>query len=176
MRDEISKLLEKEGILSKESLKELSQLDIHKFFDNVKELGEEKTDHIQKEKITKDLNTSFIGKEIYIFKEVMSTNTVAKFFAENKVSDGTVIISEKQTNAKGNTLTITPVGAGSTSITVKETNGNATVEIQIEVKETTLTATPQNVTAYVGGSKQTVAINGTNAGTLSITKQPDSIG
>ena len=28
MRDEISKLLEKEGILSKESLKELSQLDI----------------------------------------------------------------------------------------------------------------------------------------------------
>ena len=101
MRDEISKLLEKEGILSKESLKELSQLDIHKFFDNVKELGEEKTEHIQKEKITKDLNTSFIGKEIYIFKEVMSTNTVAKFFAENKVSDGTVIISEKQTNAKG---------------------------------------------------------------------------
>ena len=101
MRDEISKLLEKEGILSKESLKELSQLDIHKFFDNVKKLGEEKTEHIQKEKITKDLNTSFIGKEIYIFKEVMSTNTVAKFFAENKVSDGTVIISEKQTNAKG---------------------------------------------------------------------------
>ena len=47
------------------------------------------------------------------------------------------------------TLIITPVGEGNTSVVVKEANGNKTVEIQIEVKATTLTATPENVTAYV---------------------------
>lgn len=101
MRDEIIKLLEKEGIINENSLENLSQSDIHKFFDQVKDMGSDKTEYIKKDEITKDLNTSFIGKEMYLFKEVMSTNTLAKFFAENNVSDGTVIISEKQTNARG---------------------------------------------------------------------------
>ncbi len=101
METEIINLLRNEGKLSKETIKELSDIQIDDFFDSVKELGNNETDYIKKEKIQNKLNTEFIGKEIFIFKEVMSTNTVAKFFAENNVGDGAVIISEKQTNAKG---------------------------------------------------------------------------
>lgn len=101
METEIINLLKKEGKLSDETIKEISNIEIHDFFDSVKELGNEETEHIKKEKIQDGLNTKFIGKDIFIFKEVMSTNTVAKFFAENNIGDGAVIISEKQTNAKG---------------------------------------------------------------------------
>ena len=58
----------------------------------------------------------------------------------------------------GSTLTITPKAAGTTSVVVKEANGNKTVTINIEVKGTSITATNTNVTAYVGGNNQTVTI------------------
>lgn len=101
MRTEIIELLRKEGKLSDETITELSNYDLHDFIDSVKELGDNQTQHIKNELIRKDLKTDFIGKNIYIFKEVMSTNTVAKFFAEDDDSNGLVIVSEKQTNAKG---------------------------------------------------------------------------
>ena len=47
------------------------------------------------------MNTKYIGKNLYVFKEVISTNTLAKFLSMNDVENGTVIISEKQTQAKG---------------------------------------------------------------------------
>ena len=72
------------------------------------------------------------------------------------------------------TLTITPVAAGKTSVTVKEANGNQKVTININVIESTITATSTNVTVYVNGSNKTVTINGTSLGALSISKQPTS--
>lgn len=101
MRTEIIELLRKEGKLSKETLAELANYELRDFADSVKELGDNQTEYIKNDLIRKNLDTEFIGKSIYIFKEVMSTNTVAKFFAENEDSNGLVIISEKQTNAKG---------------------------------------------------------------------------
>ncbi len=101
MRTEIIELLKKEGKLSDETLKELSTYDIQDFIDTVKDLGNNQTKYIKKELIQKNLDTDFIGQKIYVFKEVMSTNTVAKFFAESADSNGMVIISEKQTNARG---------------------------------------------------------------------------
>lgn len=101
MRNEIIELLRKEGKLSDETLEELSTYEPTHFIDAVRDLGDKQTENIKKELITKNLNTEFVGKNIYIFKEVMSTNTVAKFFAENEDANGLVIISEKQSNAKG---------------------------------------------------------------------------
>ena len=66
----------------------------------------------------------------------------------------------------GNTLTIEPLGVGTASVVVKETNGNKTTTVNVEVKGTTITADKTNVTVYVGGSKQTVTLGGENAGTF----------
>lgn len=101
MKDEVIKLLKKEDKISDKTLEEISNFQINEFSDIIKDLGQGKTEHIKKEKITDGLNTKRIGKEIYVYKEVMSTNTIAKFLAENDAVDGAVIISEKQTNAKG---------------------------------------------------------------------------
>ena len=57
--------------------------------------------YINVSKILKDLQTTYIGKNIYAYKEVNSTNTVAKFLSMNNIENGSVIISEKQSNAKG---------------------------------------------------------------------------
>ena len=77
-----------------------------------------------------------------------------------------------KTSLQGRTLTITPVAAGKTSVKIKEANGNKEVTINIEVRQTSMTATSTNVTAYVGGSNQEVTITGTYLGNLSIEKQP----
>lgn len=101
MQREIVNLLIEEGRLSDESGEELININISEFINVVKELGLEETEHIKGEKILDNLNTKQIGKELYIFKEVMSTNTIAKFFAENGIGNGAVIISEKQSKGKG---------------------------------------------------------------------------
>jgi BirA family biotin operon repressor/biotin-[acetyl-CoA-carboxylase] ligase len=101
MKNEILTLLKKEGKISSEGAGELFNLDLNEFLSSVKEIGLKKTSYIKREEIVKDLNTEFIGKNIYIFNEVMSTNTLAKFLAENGVEKGTVIISEKQTKGRG---------------------------------------------------------------------------
>ena len=66
----------------------------------------------------------------------------------------------------GNTLTITPVGKGNASVVVKETNGNKTTTVNVEVRETTITADPTSVTLYAGGSNQIVTLGGEEAGTF----------
>ncbi|WP_298502017.1 biotin--[acetyl-CoA-carboxylase] ligase [uncultured Methanobrevibacter sp.] len=101
MRDEIVNLLKKENKLSDETISEIKNINIDDFSNVVKELGKEETEYIKASEISKDLNTNFIGKNLYIFKEVSSTNTVAKFLSMNNVENGTVVISEKQTKAKG---------------------------------------------------------------------------
>jgi BirA family biotin operon repressor/biotin-[acetyl-CoA-carboxylase] ligase len=101
MKEEIIKLLKLEGKLSDETIEEINTIDISDFSNLVKEIGKEKTNYIKAEEISKELNTEYIGKELYVFKEVSSTNTVAKFLSNNNVENGSVIISEKQTDARG---------------------------------------------------------------------------
>ena len=101
MREEIVKLLKRENKLSDDALSEIKSIKIDDFSNIVKEVGNEETDYIKKSEIQKDLNTQYIGKELYVFKEVASTNTVAKFLSMHNVANGTVVISEKQTQAKG---------------------------------------------------------------------------
>ena len=101
MQNEIVKLLKKEGKLSEKTIDEISNIEIGDFSDLVRELGKEETEHIKRDEISKNLNTKYIGKDIYIFNEVMSTNTIAKFLSMNGVGTGAVVISEKQTKARG---------------------------------------------------------------------------
>ena len=101
MEEEIINLLKREEKLSDEALDEIKNIEINDFADTIKDVGSEPTKYIKKDEIVNGLNTKVVGKNIYIFKEVMSTNTIAKFLSENGAENGTVIISEKQSNAKG---------------------------------------------------------------------------
>ena len=101
MRNEIINLLKKEEKFSEKTIDELRDVEINDFAEMIKDLGQQPTEYIKREEIIKDLNTEQIGKELYIFKEVMSTNTVAKFLSANHAENGCVILSEKQSNAKG---------------------------------------------------------------------------
>lgn len=50
--------------------------------------------------IEKEINTFVLGKNIYFFDEITSTNEYAKNIANN-VEEGTIIIAKKQTKGKG---------------------------------------------------------------------------
>ena len=52
-------------------------------------------------KINQDLKTQFMGKKLFIFKNITSTNDKAKELAYNGAETGTVVISEKQSNGRG---------------------------------------------------------------------------
>lgn len=101
MENEIINLLKREEKLSDKTIDEIREVKIHDFADIIKKMGQEETEYLNRDEIVKDLNTKTIGKELYIFKEVMSTNTVAKFLSLNDVDNGCVILSEKQSKAKG---------------------------------------------------------------------------
>jgi BirA family transcriptional regulator, biotin operon repressor / biotin---[acetyl-CoA-carboxylase] ligase len=51
--------------------------------------------------VKKGLKTKFMGKDIHYFKEVDSTNDVAKYLAENGAEEGTVVVAEIQNRGKG---------------------------------------------------------------------------
>ena len=51
--------------------------------------------------ITQDLKTKLIGKRVYYFKEIDSTQNFAEQIALDKKEDGTIIIAEKQTTGRG---------------------------------------------------------------------------
>ena len=101
MQNEIVNLLKKEKKFSDETINEIKEVNLNDFAEVVKEIGKQDTDYIKSPEILKDLNTKYVGKNLYVFKEVSSTNTLAKFLSMNDVENGTVIISEKQTQAKG---------------------------------------------------------------------------
>ncbi|WP_405293177.1 biotin--[acetyl-CoA-carboxylase] ligase [Methanobrevibacter sp.] len=101
MKHEIIRLLKKEGKLSQETIDELQDTNIHDFAGLVKEIGKGKTEHIKASEISKDLDTKYVGKNLYIYKEVTSTNTIAKFLSQTGVENGSVVISEKQSSARG---------------------------------------------------------------------------
>ncbi|WP_458404724.1 biotin--[acetyl-CoA-carboxylase] ligase [Methanobrevibacter sp.] len=121
MRIEIIKLLKKEGKLSNETINELKEININDFHNTVKEIGAKPTEHIKASEISKDLDTKWAGKKLYVFNEVSSTNTVAKFLAKNGAENGTVVLSEKQTDARGRSgkAWAAPLGGVWLSIIVK---------------------------------------------------------
>jgi BirA family biotin operon repressor/biotin-[acetyl-CoA-carboxylase] ligase len=51
--------------------------------------------------ITQDLKTKFIGKRVYYFEEIDSTQNFARKIASDKKEDGTIIVAEKQTDGMG---------------------------------------------------------------------------
>ena len=121
MRKEIIELLKKENKLSDEAISELKDINIHDFSEIIEEIGTQPTEHIKASEISKDLDTTWAGKTIYVFDEVKSTNTVAKFLAKNGAENGTVVISEKQTDAKGRSgkAWASPIGGIWLSLIVK---------------------------------------------------------
>lgn len=58
------------------------------------------TENLYENLVKKELNTSFIGRNIIHLDEVDSTNIYAKKIGRNSM-DGTVVISEKQTSGRG---------------------------------------------------------------------------
>ena len=97
MEKEIIALLENEGKLSGEAEK----TDIALLADSVKRIGEDETEYIKSCEISKDLSTRYIGRELYVYHEVSSTNTIAKFLSQNGASNGCVVISEIQNAGRG---------------------------------------------------------------------------
>ena len=51
--------------------------------------------------ITRNLKTELIGKRVYYFEEIDSTQNFAEQIASDKKEDGTIIIAEKQTSGRG---------------------------------------------------------------------------
>jgi BirA family biotin operon repressor/biotin-[acetyl-CoA-carboxylase] ligase len=51
--------------------------------------------------VKKGLKTEFIGHDIHYFKEVDSTNDVAKYLAEEGAIEGTIVVAEIQNRGKG---------------------------------------------------------------------------
>lgn len=58
-------------------------------------------DLISLNELKSKINTNFIGKEIHYFKELSSTNSIAKDLARKDALNGTLILSETQNLGKG---------------------------------------------------------------------------
>lgn len=101
MKKEMIKLLLSHNVISEEEAKRLDLINDETIEESIKELGFGKTEHITKEKICENLETEKIAKEILCFRKVFSTNSIAKFLANHDAKEGTVLISEIQTNARG---------------------------------------------------------------------------
>jgi BirA family biotin operon repressor/biotin-[acetyl-CoA-carboxylase] ligase len=72
-------------------------------------------------KLKKDLSTNYIGKEIHYFREVNSTNEVAKKLAREGAPEGTIVIAESQSRGKGRRgkKWISPLGGAWMSIILR---------------------------------------------------------
>ena len=101
MKKEMIKLLLSHNVITEEEAERLDSINDENIEKAIKELGFGKTEHITKEKITEHLDTESMGKEILCFRRVFSTNSIAKFLANHSAEEGTVLISEIQTNARG---------------------------------------------------------------------------
>lgn len=101
MKKEMIKLLLSQNVISKEEAERLDLINDESIEESIKELGFGKTEHITKEKILENLETEELAKEILCFRKVFSTNSIAKFLANHGAEEGTVLVAEIQTNARG---------------------------------------------------------------------------
>lgn len=60
-----------------------------------------KPDYIKPEEITKNLKTEIIGKKVYFFKKIPSTNLFAKQLIQKNAKEGTIVISDIQSSGRG---------------------------------------------------------------------------
>ena len=58
-------------------------------------------EEINKEASLRHKQISLVGREIYIYREVSSTNSVAQFMARSGIPDGTIVMSMSQTTGRG---------------------------------------------------------------------------
>lgn len=58
-------------------------------------------DRLDPDKITENLKTKRIGREVLVFKATASTNDIAAEYAKNSENDGLVVFAEKQTAGRG---------------------------------------------------------------------------
>ena len=94
-------LLKNKEKISKEVAEKIFQIDEVEIAEFIKEIGNHEIEYIPIKKIRQNLATKYIGKNIYSFHEVESTNGVARFLAEYGAPEGTVVLSEIQTKGKG---------------------------------------------------------------------------
>lgn len=99
MKTEIINLLENESELSCE----INDENINGYSQLVRDIGKRKTEYLDRREISNGLNTKFIAKNLYLYNEVGSTNTLAKYLAKNGIENGSVVISEKQNSGRGRT-------------------------------------------------------------------------
>lgn len=100
MDRDILELLSEKIDMKKKSVEELLKMSMNEIREGIKELGKEPFDSNAKNEIEHNTNSEFIGKNIYYYRSVKSTNLIAKFLAPD-VPDGSVIISKIQTKGKG---------------------------------------------------------------------------
>jgi len=117
MRDKLLKLLKKECFISGEQLGKklnVSRTAVWKQIKALQELGYEinsvknkgyqlipKPDIPIPEEITPELNTRIVGKKIFYFNTLPSTNSIAKQKIKENIPEGTVIVADVQTSGKG---------------------------------------------------------------------------
>lgn len=97
MKNEILNLLKREGMISDE----IDDANINDFADLIEGIGRTEKEYIKSSEISKGLNTRYVGKNLYVFNEVGSTNTIAKFLSKNGIGNGSVVIAERQTAGRG---------------------------------------------------------------------------
>ncbi|WP_167955413.1 biotin--[acetyl-CoA-carboxylase] ligase [Anaerosporobacter faecicola] len=118
MKTEILTILSKQdGYVSGQDLCEqlgVSRTAIWKVMKRLKEEGYEidsisnkgyrllhEPDCVTKEAILSRLQTNYMGKNVFSYEEVTSTNTIAKQLAEEGQPEGSLVVAEKQTQGKG---------------------------------------------------------------------------
>lgn len=60
-----------------------------------------KPDLFNPEEITKNLKTKIIGKKVYFFNKIPSTNLYAKQLIKEHIGEGTIVITDVQTRGRG---------------------------------------------------------------------------
>lgn len=119
MKSEIIKLLKKAGnsFISGQNISKslgVSRTAIWKYINQIREEGYKiesisnrgyrlvsSPDILTLEEIEPYLNTNFIGRSIIHFNSIESTNSIAKKLGDSNQANGSVVISEEQTNGRG---------------------------------------------------------------------------
>ena len=101
MKKEMLDLLKKKNKISNKDADEILELDEEEIIGFLKELGTQEPNLTTLNTIQKNLDTEYIGKNIYCYDEVKSTNNIAKFLGEAGEDEGTVIVADTQTKARG---------------------------------------------------------------------------
>ena len=119
MKDQIIRLLKKggNGFISGQDISKrlgVSRTAIWKYMNQIREDGYEIEsisnrgyklvsfpDILTLEEIEPYLNTNFIGRNIIHFNSIESTNSIAKKLGDSDEANGSVVISEEQTNGRG---------------------------------------------------------------------------